>query len=144
MFLGKSRAKMKDFGCNVCSVASLSWYFASKKGKKGFTPDWLASKTDCFTPDGQLIYSVANKYFQEFGFVHYGSENHRDDKRIQDCLKHPNFAAILNCDRGAHFVLAISKNVFGSYICMDPWFANKSDVVKVWKDITGARYYTAV
>jgi len=100
-------------------------------------PDAIASNVHNYI--GDLINWKALN-FKNFGFV--WREYQRNDVRIKDALKDPNKAVILNVNNGAHWVVALRPTLVGnSYIVADPLGGKKVDVIKTYKNITGAAYF---
>lgn len=101
-------------------------------------PDVIAKKETNYTKDGLIIWQ--NLQFDAMTFEKrlYG-ENIIE---IQKSLLDPNKAVILNVNDGQHWVVALRKTLFGnSYIVADPWFGDKCDVRKRYRNITGTSHF---
>jgi len=69
-------------------------------------------------------------------------EYKRDDKKIQEYLKDPNKAVILQVDNGSHWIVALRPTILGKdYVCADPWTGKKCLAIKDYHNITGATYF---
>jgi len=102
------------------------------------TPSELAHNAHNYTKDGLVVWSDLS--FAKFKFVKRTYT--RDDSAILDALKDPAKAVILQVNNGAHWVLALRKNLFGnSYTVADPWLGDKCDVLKRYHNIVGAAFF---
>lgn len=100
-------------------------------------PDTIASNVHNYISD---LINWKTLDFKNFKFVWRAYQ--RDDVRIKDALKDPNKAVILNVNNGAHWVVALRPTLLGnSYIVADPLGGKKVDVIKAYKNITGAAYF---
>lgn len=135
--LGQSRWTICQKGCVVTSLSMLSDYFRSFKD-----PNWMAknlkfTKSSVPNLDGLLLWGSINTSALPFNFEwrSYGL----DENRINEALKNPNKAALLNVNGGSHWVLATSKifflGMFG-YIAADPETGTRHFFSK--KSITGS------
>jgi len=127
--LGSSGLTVGRFGCLETSLCMLASYFG-----KIITPDMVARRTESFDGGGEYLWNYP------FPFTLEKRLDYRDDKEIMKSLKDPKRGVVLQVDNGEHFVLALSKNWFGSYNCADPWTGKKCDAVKAWHNITGSRH----
>ena len=98
------------------------------------TPDQVALHPGCCDAQGEYQWNYP------FPFILEKRIDGRNDAEIMKSLKDPKRGVILQVDNGAHFVLALKKNLFGSYQVADPWFGDTCDAVKRWKNITGSRH----
>lgn len=128
--LGLSSCTVGKYGCLETSLCSFSSYCGVT-----VTPDQVALHQSSFNKDGEYLWN-----YPEFPFLLDKSIKGRNDIEILKSLKDPKRGVVLQVDNGAHFVLALSKNLFGSYWTMDPWFGKRLDAVKQWKNITGSRH----
>ncbi len=128
--LGKSKLTVGSDGCLETSLCMLSTYF-----NVPVMPDTVALRPECFDKDGYYQWN-----YPGFPFVLEKSIKGRNDVEIMKSLKDPKRAVVLQVDNGAHFVLALKKNLFGSYKVADPWFGDTCDAVSRWKNITGSRH----
>ena len=128
--LGLSKVTVGSDGCLIsdCCMAASYWGVH-------LTPDLVAQHTESFDKNGEYLWNYPN-----FPFVLEKEITGRNDTEIMKSLKDPNRAVVLQCDFGEHFVLGMSKNLFGSYKVADPWFGDTCDVVSRWKNITGSRH----
>lgn len=111
----------------------LSDYFQCYK-----SPSELAHNVNNYTKDGLIIWKNLKFDKMKFASRDYG----RNDRMIQQAIKDPNRAVILQVDNGAHWVTALRKTYVGnSYIVADPWSGDKCDVIKRYKNITGAAFF---
>lgn len=103
-------------------------------------PDAIAKVKENYTPEGLILW-----YNLKFGCMKFEArERVRNDAAIQAALKDPKRAVILNVNDGKHWVLAVRRTYLGlgsSYIVVDPWTGKQCDVIKVYKNITGAAYF---
>ena len=131
--MGSSKLTLGKLGCTTTCISMLSDYFGCYR-----SPEELAHNANNYTKSGLVIWQniIFNK--MSIGWREYK----RDDKKIQEYLKDPNKAVILQVDNGAHWVVALRKTLFGnSYIVADPWDGTKCDVIKKYHNITGAAYF---
>jgi hypothetical protein len=84
-----------------------------------------------YTKDGLIIWESIN--FPTFKFV--GRYRQYAKSTIDECLKAPNRAVILNINNGAHWVTGVSALPFGYYRIADPW-GGKMRIIKA-KEIVG-------
>jgi hypothetical protein len=97
-------------------------------------PNVIAAHKDWYTPDGLVLWS--HFQFQKFAFDR--RYQGRNDDAIQACIKDPNRAVLLQVDNGQHWVVALSKTIFGNdYVVADPWFGDKRTACGTYKNITG-------
>ena len=127
--LGDSPFTVGRYGCLEVSLCMFSRYC-------GFPiyPDVVAKHTESFNANGMYLWNYP------FPFVLEKEIKGRNDAEIMRSLKDPVRGVVLQVDNGSHFVLALSKNWFGSYMVADPWVGDKCDAVKRWKNITGSRH----
>ena len=127
--LGASQLTCGKFGCTTTSCSMLSSYFGCYR-----SPLELASDANNYTKEGLILWTHLNFDKMKFSWRGYA----RDDSKIQEAIKNPNKAVMLQVNDGAHWVVALSKTWFGnSYTVADPWDATKCDVIKKYNNITG-------
>jgi hypothetical protein len=130
MLLGAGPLTVGADGCLITSLCMFSDYCG-----KPITPNQPASHAECFDPNDEYQWNL-----QDFPFILEKRFNGRNDAEIRKSLADPKRGVILQVDNGRHFILALSRNWFGSYWCADPWFGDKCDAVRQWKNITGSRH----
>lgn len=132
-FLGSSKLTVGRYGCTTTCVSMLSDYFGCYK-----SPLELAGNAKNYTKDGLILWT--NLTFAKMKFTLRA--NGRDDGMIQEALKNPNKAVMLQVNNGAHWVVALRKTLFGkSYIVADPWSGDRCDVIKRYHNITGMAFF---
>lgn len=134
--LGASNIDLYHYGCTTTCISMLSDYFKCRS-----LPDSIARIKENYTADGLILWRNLRFAGMKFDWRGYG----RDDKKIQEYLKDPNKAVILQVNDGKHWVVAIRRTFLGlgsGYICVDPWTGKQCDVLKVYKNITGAAYFS--
>lgn len=127
--LGNSTLTVGRYGCTTTCISMASDYFKCYQ-----SPLEMASKSSNYTRDGLVIWQ--NLRFSKMKFVrrYYGEQT----AVIDEHLRHPDKAVILQVDNKAHWVIALRKNLIGKdYVCLDPWDGKKKDVKKAYKNITG-------
>lgn len=135
--LGGSSLTVGRFGCTTTAIAMLSDYFKSFKN-----PGQIAHNVNNYTPGGLILWNNLNTQFEHMKFV--WRDYHRDDAKIQDALRDPDKAVILQVNHGAHWVTGIRKTLFGgSYIVADPLFGDKCDAIERYGNITGAAFFAS-
>ena len=96
------------------------------------TPGGIA-KMPWFNENGEILWykiKLANTKFVT-------RVRSRDDKMIQDSLKMPDEAVMLQVQKN-HWVLALSKSIFGNgYVIIDPWTGKKTHTRIYKNDVTG-------
>jgi len=65
----------------------------------------------------------------------------RDDATIQNCLKDPNKAVLLQV-QNYHWVVATGKSIFGGYNISDPWTGKRTTTRDYANQITGFASFT--
>ena len=132
--LGQSPLTVGRYGCTTTCISMLSDYFGSYKD-----PGELATKVLKYTNEGLILWSSVDAIpHMKFEKRLYG----RNDDEIMNALKDPNKAIILQVNNGAHWVVALRKTILGkSYTVADPWSGDKCDVIKRYKNITGAAVF---
>lgn len=105
------------------------------------SPLQIATDTQNYTIDGLIIWK--NLSFPKMKFVYrdYGE----NDAMINDALKDPNKAVMLQVNNGQHWVVAIRKTLFGKdYVCVDPWDGKKCLAKKKYHNITGSARFCKI
>lgn len=129
--LGASSLTIGKYGCTTTCLSMLTDYFGSY-----MRPDAIAGQKDWYTKDGLVLWSKM-KLPMKFVKRTYG----RDDVAFGKALKDPKTAVIFEV-QGKHWVLGLSRNIFGSYKIADPWFGDKSTTSRYKDQITGAAFFT--
>ena len=132
--LGNSNVTIGQDGCLITSLCMLSQYYGVP-----ITPDVVARHTESFNANGEYLWNYPFPFTLEKS-IGGKIQPTRNDAEIMKSLKGPRRGVVLQVDNGEHFMLALSKPLFGSYTCADPWFGDKCDAVKRWKNITGSRH----
>lgn len=134
--LGASSLTIGRYGCTTTCCSMLSDYFGCYT-----SPDQIAAHKDWYTPEGLVLWIRFKFEKMKFTWRDYK----RDDAKIKEALKDPNQAVILQVDNGSHWVVALSATWFGnSYMIADPWDGTKCDVIKRYKNITGAAFFQRI
>ena len=134
--LGSSSLTLGRFGCTTTSVSMLTDYFG-----EWMTPKQMAHDVNWYTKDGLILWKNLHFKNMKFDRREYG----RNDYDIQAALKDPDRAVILEGNNHSQWVTALRKTLIGkSYVVADPWLGTKVDVLKVYKNITGAAYFSRV
>jgi hypothetical protein len=104
-------------------------------------PDLIARHPNWYTLGGFIVWK--NIQFQNMKFV--WREYLRNDTRIKQALKDPKQAVLLEVNYGQHWVVAVSKNLFGNdYTVIDPWTGSRCNAVATYHNITGAAYFSRI
>lgn len=120
-------------GCTVTSISMLSFYFGDN-----LTPDKIVDICK-FTNQGLVIWTSCN--FTKFAFER--REYGRNEVNINQALKDPNRAVILNVAQGSHWVVATGH--FGTLLKIaDPWLGDMSTMARYKNDIEGASYFRKI
>ena len=132
--IGRSSLTIGRWGCCISSIAMIATYFGEV-----ITPPELAHNVANFTPDGLVDWGKIKLKTMKFD----ARERKLNKERIALYLKDPNKAVILNVNGGAHWVVGIRKTLLGdSYVVLDPWGGVKVDVVKKYRNVVGAAYFS--
>jgi len=129
--LGNTNLPIGKIGCTITDLSMLSNYFDQFK-----TPKELAQQLK-FTSEGLVIWSslpeVLNFRLEKRLFALNNFE-------IDNSLKDPNRAVILNIAFGTHWVTALRKSYISrSYVCLDPLTGQKRNVY--WNEIVGSAHF---
>jgi len=131
--LGLSNLTVGNKGCTTTCLAMAASYFGET-----ISPLQIASNVNNYTKEGLIIWGNLN--FKKMKFVSrerlWPSQN-----LLKECLKDPNRVILLEVNDGAHWVLATGFNWFGRLMCADPWMADRCDLLKRYKNITGAAIF---
>ena len=131
--LGASTLTVGRYGCTTCCLSMISDYFGSYKD-----PVSLAHNVNNYTKDGLVLWT--NFKFPTMRFLRRTYK--RNDQEIQEALKDKDRAVMLQVNDGAHWVVALRRSLIGnSYIVADPWGGVKVDVIKKYRNITGAAFF---
>lgn len=132
--LGQSTLTMAKYGCTTAGLSMLSDYFGGY-----VSPPELAHNVHNYTKDGLIIWESLKFPTMKFD----ARERKLNKERIALYLKDPNKAVILNVNGGAHWVVGLRKTLIGdSYVVLDPWGGVKVDVVKKYRNVVGAAYFS--
>lgn len=132
--LGASNLTIHSAGCTTCSISMLSDYFGCL-----VYPDAIAKTVKNYTKDGLILWQNLSFSCFKFDWRDYKL----NDAKIQEYLKDPNKAVILNVSNGKHWVAAKRKTLFGNdYVCADPWTGKDCTATKAYGNITGAAYFS--
>lgn len=135
--LGSSSLTMGKYGCTTTCLSMLTDYYGSY-----MRPDAIASQKDWYTDKnykygaGLVLWSKM-KLPMKFVKRTYG----RDDIEFEKALKDPKRAVMFEV-QGKHWVLGLSKSIFGGYRIADPWFGDKATTARYKDQITGAAFFT--
>ena len=133
VFLSPSRLTIGRYGCTTTSICMISDYFGCYKA-----PDQVIGHEIQYNGEGLILWTTINFPCFKFSERIYG----QNDDKIRDALKDPNKAVILQVNHGAHWVVALSKTLFGNdYNILDPWTGKKSQAIKNYHNISGAAVF---
>lgn len=133
--LGASSLTVGRFGCTTTCISMLSDYFKCYQ-----SPGLISSFVTYYTPSGLILWNKLN--FQKMKFVE--RVRRFDSTKIQESLKHPKKAVILEVNDGAHWVVGVKKNLIGKdYTAVDPWTGKQCQVLATYKNITGSAHFEA-
>lgn len=133
--LGNSPLTVGRFGCTTTCLCDISSYFSPAQP---VTPDALAQQAECFTADGLINWQALKIPGMKFVSRVQG----RNDYAIRQAIRDPNAAVMLQVNDGAHWVVALRPTFFGSsYIVADPWTGKPCDVIRQYRNITGAAFF---
>jgi peptidoglycan hydrolase CwlO-like protein len=114
--IGRSRSKMKDWGCAVTAVTMVFKYYGSS-----VTPKTLADSSSLFSWDLIKWPSVWEKIKLVSGFSHGNINWTTIDKELK--AEHPVIIYIKKTNRGGgHYVVIHHKTDKGKYVVHDPYF----------------------
>ena len=128
--LGLSKTTLAESGCLISDLCMAASYWGVH-----LTPDEVARHTESFDKLGEYQWNYPN-----FPFKLEKRIDGRNDAEIMKSLKDPNRAVVLQVDNKEHFVLAISRDIFGRYRAADSWWGDICDPIARWHDITGSRH----
>lgn len=112
----------------------LSSYFNCYK-----TPTEIAHNVHNYTKEGLIIWENLN--FEKMKFVTRIRWTPGENV-INNALRDPDQAIMLEVNNHSHWVLALRKTLIGkSWIVADPWLGDKCDVLKRYKNITGCAVF---
>lgn len=100
------------YGCTTTSICMLSDYFNCF-----VLPPQVVGQNIKYTQDGLIIWESIN--FSKFKFT--GRFKSLDPVTINDALRDPKKAVILNINHGSHWVAGVRLLPFGFYQIYDPW-----------------------
>jgi hypothetical protein len=133
--LGSSFLTIGRYGCTTTAISMLTDYFHCF-----LSPDQIAAQVSWYTPQGLILWQNMKFAKMKFDRRIYG----RNDAAIRDSIAGPNKAVLLQVDNGSHWVVAVSKTLFGNdYVCIDPWTGTKCNVIAKYGNITGSAHFTA-
>lgn len=136
--LGDSQETIGKKGCLTCCLAMAESYFAGPHFLPIMTPIEIAHNVNNYTKEGLIWWKHLN--FPKMKFVERTYSE--DAPRIQDALKDPRKAVILNVSNGQHWVIALSKAwLRNDYVVFDPWTGKKTLAKGQYHNITGAAYF---
>jgi hypothetical protein len=133
--LGSSPLTIGRYGCTTTCISMLSDYFKCYKN-----PKEIAHNVANYTKDGLIVW--VNLKFDRMKFVR--REYGRNDAKIDQALKNPNQAVILEVNNRSHWVVALRKTWFGlgsDYLILDPWTGRKEYALKKYHNITGSAFF---
>ena len=132
--LGQSQLTLGRWGCTTTSMSMLTDYFG------GYVdPPTLAHNVHNYTLDGLVNWKALSFPTMRFEKREYGENM----VGIQNAIRDPRKAVILQVNQGAHWVVAIRKALIGSDILIaDPWDGTKCWAKKRYHDISGAAYFS--
>ena len=127
-YIGKSKSKIKDYGCTITSISMFSdWYKDFKD------PEWMV-KNLLFTSDGRIYWTSITKSVLPMKFVY--RYYYRDDRKIQEILKSKDGVCLLEVNRNHWVALVGYSRVYG-YKVNDPYYGDTIYLSKRNYKITG-------
>lgn len=131
--LGQSNLTIGRWGCTTTCVSMVSDYFGCYR-----SPIDLAHDAANYTNDGLILWWKLHFLKMKFS----SRERLRNDASIQESLKNPNGAVILEVNDGQHWVVALRRAYVGNdYLVLDPWTGKKCWVIKTYRNITGSAHF---
>lgn len=124
--LGKSNVAIGKYGCTTTCLSMVSDWFNIYKD-----PSQIAQTID-YTRDGLIIWTSLSNIGLKLDQRVYSF----DDNSIDKALSNTDTCCILQVN-GNHWVLALSKSLFGGYRIADPWFGDKSTTSRYDNHVTG-------
>lgn len=132
--IGASSLTIGRYGCTITCIAMLSTYFGCP-----MMPDEIAAHGDWFTPQGLILWNKL--VFPKFKFVYRYYT--RDDMKIEEMIKGPLTACILEVDNHSHWVVPQTAIPMNDYRIADPWGGREAKAVATYKNITGFSTFEA-
>ena len=132
LFLFPSQLTVGRYGCTTCCICMLSDYFKCYKN-----PIEAIDKNIKYTKGGLIIWQSIN--FKNFKFEKrvYGFNK----LLIDNSLRHPDKAVILEVNNHSHWVVAIRKVPFTNhYFVVDPWDGKIKTTMNL-RNITGSAHF---
>lgn len=131
--LGASSLTLGRYGCTTTSISMLSDYFKCYQ-----SPPKIAQKAENYTKDGLILWNKLS--FDKMQFVE--RIYFYDRRRIEQAMKDPKQAVILEVNNRSHWVVALRKTYFGDdIVILDPWTGAKAQAFKDYHEITGAAFF---
>lgn len=134
--LGASQLTVGRYGCTTTCLSMIADYFGTF-----MSPGQIANHKSWYTPEGLILWNklaIPKMAFESREYV-------RNDVHIQEALKDPNRAVLLEVDNGQHWVVALRKTLLGNdYVVADPWFGDKRTACGAYKNVTGAAFFKRV
>jgi len=127
-YIGKSKAKIKDYGCTITSISMFSDWYGNYKN-----PEWMANHLS-FTTDGKLYWNSVSTSELPMRFVY--RYYYKDDRKIQEILKSKDGVCLLEVNRNHWVALVGYSRVYG-YKVNDPWDGTTCYLSKRNYKITG-------
>lgn len=131
--IGNTGYFIGQYGCTLTSVAMIASYFGDK-----LTPLDIARRCR-FTSDAKIIWASVS--FEHFEFEYRSYQDSRE--MIDEALKDPDRAVILQVKNKSHWVVATGKTFFlDKYKIADPFFGDRSTLVRYGNRIDGFATFT--
>lgn len=134
--MGNSNVTIGRFGCTITSCSMLSDYFSGY-----VSPPEIAGHNEVFTKEGYVIWSK----LAFFPTMQFEDRLSGADMfvHVNQALRDPNQACILQVNGTAHWVVALGKSLFGNdYRILDPWTGKKGLARRDYHDITGCALFS--
>lgn len=133
--LGRSSLTLGRWGCTTTSISMLTDYFGAFK-----TPLEIA-QSDVYTKDGLIIWKKLKFPRMRFVGRFYG----RNDAMIQDAMKDPKKAVILEVADNSHWVVGVKKTLLrDDYVIIDPWDGKKTTACGRYRNVTGFAIFSSL
>lgn len=130
--MAPSHLTLGRYGCTTTCISMLSDYFGCFE-----SPESVAKNHLKYNAQGLILWATINFSKMAFKWREYTF----NPVMIDESLKDPNKAVILQVNNGAHWVVAIRKVPFSKhYFIVDPW-DGKVKTTAAYKNITGSAHF---
>lgn len=130
--IGNSKLTIGRYGCTITCLSMLTSIFGDF-----VLPDEIADHKEWFTHGGLVVWGALK-------LPHIAFEKRLCDKyvkEIEESLKSPEKAVILEIWSKSHWVVGIRKTIWGNYAVADPWQGKIITIAP--SDITGSAHFVS-